>query len=282
MIDHRLPAAVTSIDAHGIAIDNGIALARRLRALRPDLPALIVTGDVAVQWDVTRHGMRVLHKPLTGSVLTAAIVDEAAAARRWESRIDTFCNDSTEPPMNIIDAMHGRRSVRSFKPAPLPRPMVEDLLWHAAQIPLPPISNDSSWVFVLVEGQARLEAFGARAKDFAAAHQPPGQSWSWPARGDFDVFWGAPLLVLICARHGHPEAPFDACRAGQNLALVAHARGLGSCWVGSPMPWLHSDEGQQATSVPDGFDAAVALVLGWPALTSPGQSRPKPPLVWAT
>jgi signal transduction histidine kinase/nitroreductase/ActR/RegA family two-component response regulator len=271
LVDQRLPQG------------DGIELVGRLRALRPDLPALIVTGDVAVQWLVLRRGLRVLHKPLAGATLTAAIVEEVAAARRFAQRLAVFSSPGPtglEPPMNIIDAIHGRRSVRSFAPQPVPREVVEDLLWHAVQVPLPPVSDEHSWAVLVVEGAQRLAEYGERAKRYAAEHQPSGEPWTWPGRADFEVFWGAPMLVLFCARLGHPEAPFDCCRAGQNLALAAHARGLGSCWVGSPMPWLRSDEGRAALALPQGFDAAAALVLGTPAEVGPGRSRPQLALLW--
>jgi signal transduction histidine kinase/nitroreductase/CheY-like chemotaxis protein len=271
VVDQRLPQG------------EGVELVSRLRTLRPDLPALIVTGDVAVQWAVMRHGLRVLHKPLAGDTLVAAIGEEVAAARRFAQRLDVFAPSSPsgpEPPMNLIDAIHGRRSIRSFKPQPVPRGVVEDLLWHAVQVPMPPVSDDNSWAIVVIEGHERLAEYGDQAKRYAADHQPSGEPWSWPARADFEVFWGAPLLVVFCARQGHPEAPFDCCRAGQNLALAALARGLGSCWVGSPMPWLRSDEGRAAIGLPPGFDAAAALVLGTPAETVPGRSKPRPALLW--
>jgi signal transduction histidine kinase/nitroreductase/CheY-like chemotaxis protein len=268
LVDHRLPQG------------DGIELVDRLRALRPGLPAIIVTGDLAVRWQVLARGLRVLHKPLDGATLTGAIGDEVAAARLWSERLRTFATPGSETPMNLIDAIHGRRSVRSFAPDAPPREVIEDLLWHAVQVPLPPVSDEGSWALVVVEGRERLAALGERAKRYAAEHQPAGEPWTWPERADFEVFWGAPVLVLFCARRGHQEAPFDCCRAGQNLALAAHARGLGSCWVGAPMPWLASDEGRSACGLPPGFDAAAALVLGTPSHTQPGRSRPRPVVLW--
>ena len=57
------------------------------------------------------------------------------------------------------------------------------------------------------------------------------------------MFWNAPALILICAAKDQPETDWDAVRAAQNLMISAHARGLGACWVGSPMAWLRSPEG---------------------------------------
>ena len=272
VVDQRLPQG------------EGIELVSRLRARRPGLPALIVTGDVAVQWQVRRHGLRVLHKPLDGATLAAAIQAEVAAAARWRQRLDNFQTPNRAPPMTLIDALHGRRSIRHYLPTALPRAQVEDLLWHAVQVPRPPASGDDAWAFVVVDGAQRLAGLGARAKAYAAQHQArlqaPQHPWAWPSRDDFEVFWGAPVLVLMCARQRHPEAPFDCCRAGQNLALAAHAAGLGSCWVGSPLPWLASDEGRQAVGLPAGHDVAVAMVLGHPAEPVPGQSAPRPVIRW--
>ncbi len=268
VIDHRLPGS------------SGVELALRLRERRPDLPALIVTGDVTVQWQVQRHGLRVLHKPLGGAALTEAIAAEVAAASRWATRFEHFETPDGGPIMNIIDAVHGRRSVRRFLDKPVPRDVVEDLIWHAAQVPRPPISDASSWAFHVIEGRERLADFGVRAKRHAVDQPPSGTPQAWSLRGDFDVFWDAPLAVLMCARRGHPEAPFDCCRAGQNLALLAHARGLGSCWIGAAQAWLDSPEGREATALPAGFDAAAVLALGYAASTPPGQSAPRPVISW--
>lgn len=268
VIDHRLPGM------------TGVELALQVRARLPGLPILVLTGDVSVQWAVRRHGLPVLHKPLDGAALTQAIAAQVQAAARWARRLDVFCPPDGGLPMNLVDALHGRRSVRAYRPEPVRRDVIADLIWHAVQVPRPPVSHEASWAFHVIEGRDRLADFGERAKAWAAGHPPPGAPWSWPAQGDFEVFWGAPAAVLICARQGHPEAPFDACRAGQNLALAAHARGLGSCWIGAALPWLNGPEGREAAQVPEGFDVAVVLAVGHPAAMQPGRSAAAPAISW--
>jgi nitroreductase len=94
------------------------------------------------------------------------------------------------------------------------------------------------------------------------------------------VFWDAPTLVLF-ARRGNPETPFDCCRAAQNLLLAAHARDLGSCWVGAPLPWLASPGVAAEHSLPADFDAVVAIVLGYADEAPLGSPRPKPAIHWS-
>ena len=69
--------------------ETGIEVIARLRALRPGLAAIIVTGDTAPdrlgEFDGT--GISVLHKPVDGVLLARALVE--AVHRRSESRVAT-------------------------------------------------------------------------------------------------------------------------------------------------------------------------------------------------
>jgi nitroreductase len=182
--------------------------------------------------------------------------------------------------MNTIEAIHGRRSIRNYLPDPVDRAVIEDILWDAAQAPSPPVSGATPWIFCVIEGVERLAGYGRRARRHAQQHPPAGEPWTWPDRPEFEVFWNAPVLVLICASAHHVETSFDCCRAGQNLMLSAHARGLGTCWIGAPIPWLTSPGVADALRVPAGFTPLVAMLLGHPAEVPRGSPRPRPVVHW--
>ena len=158
--------------------------------------------------------------------------------------------------MDAIVCMHSRRSIRAYLQDPVPRDLIQELAWAAIQAPTPPVSGNESWALCVIEGQDRLESYGQRARQYAVEHQPADHPWTWTTRPGFKVFWGAPALMLLCARQGNPEARFDCCRAGQNLLLAAHARGMGACWVGAPMPWLADPGTQQELQLPMGPGSA--------------------------
>jgi nitroreductase len=183
--------------------------------------------------------------------------------------------------VDTIEAMHGRRSIRAYESRQIPRQLLDDLLWAAVQAPIPPASGNEPWAIVIVQGRERLEEYGARAKQYAFEHRPDDRPLEWTTRPGFKVFWGAPSLVLFCARTSNPEAPFDCARAGQNLVLAAHACGLGSCWVGAPMPWLSEPVIQRELGVPSGFMPAVAITLGYAAEQPSGNPKPRPNVYWA-
>jgi nitroreductase len=182
--------------------------------------------------------------------------------------------------MNVIEAIHGRRSIRRYRPEPVARDVIKELAWAAVQAPTPPPSGDAPWRVCVIEGRERLAGYGARAKAYARAQQPTPHAWPWCERPEFEVFWGAPAAMLLCARQGNPETPYDCCRAGQNLMLAAHARGLGSCWVGAPLPWLGSPGVAQELGLPEGYAPAVVIVIGHPDERPTGRPRRRPAIVW--
>ena len=182
--------------------------------------------------------------------------------------------------MDVFEAIHSRRSIRKYRPDMVDRALMEELLYAAVQAPTPPISGSTPWALCVIEGVERIASYGARAKRYAHDHQPEGRPWTWTERPDFKVFWDAPALVLFCAQTDNPETPYDCCRAAQNFMLAAHARSLGTCWVGAPLPWLHSPRVAEELGLPEGFEPVVAMVVGHPAEQPLGSPRPKPTAIW--
>jgi len=182
--------------------------------------------------------------------------------------------------MDVFEAIHARRSIRKYRPDEVERALIEELLFAAVQAPTPPVSGALPWALCVIEGVRRLAAYGLRASQYVREHQSEDRPQTWTERPDFKVFWDAPVLVLFCAREGNPRTPFDCCRAAQNLMLAAHARSLGTCWVGAPLPWLHSPGVAQELGLPEGFEPVVAIVLGYPDEQPLGSPRARPQLNW--
>jgi nitroreductase len=178
--------------------------------------------------------------------------------------------------VDAIEAIHGRRSIRDYQDRPLERALIEALIWDAAHAPPPAVRFTQRCAFVVIEDAARLAELGERAKGFARGTS----AGAWADNPDFRVFWNAPALILICAARDQVEAEWDAVRAGQTLMISAHARGLGACWVGAPMPWLRTPEGAAALGVPEGFAPVAPMLVGYPATVPPPRQIAPPLTVW--
>jgi nitroreductase len=69
---------------------------------------------------------------------------------------------AVEEAMDVIEAIHGRRSVRSYDLKPAPRERIESVILDAAQAP-PPFRDLVPWAFNVIEGVERIAAYGERA-----------------------------------------------------------------------------------------------------------------------
>ena len=184
--------------------------------------------------------------------------------------------------MDPVEAIHARRSIREYQARNVDRRLVEDILWDAAQAPTA-LNVDEPFVFVVIEGLDRIAEYGALALRYARAHRGSGSADDWVDRPGFSVFFNAPVVVVICGPDdGHGQAIQDCNRAGQNLMLAAHARGLGTCWVGSPMRWLRDPATRASLGVPERYAPFAAITLGYPSGVPAGTSRARPKIVWTS
>jgi nitroreductase len=183
-----------------------------------------------------------------------------------------------EGSMDTVTAMHTRRSIRDYEKRAVERRIIADILWDAAQAPTTPVSGP--FLFLVIEGLERIAGFGERAKQYAREHRADGVD-SWADRSDFKVFLDAPVVIVISGHADNSESIQDCNRAGQNLVLSAHARGLGCCWVGAPMPWLRSLQTRKELGIAEAFAPFAAFTLGYAALVPPSRSRERPEIVWA-
>jgi nitroreductase len=181
---------------------------------------------------------------------------------------------AAEKEMDVIEAIHGRRSVRSYDPKPVGRDLIESVILDAAAAP-PPFRGQNPWAFNVVQGVQRIAAYGARAMDYARDHHADEPGWDWLERPGFKIFWDAPALIIISGPVG------DCCRAGQNMMLSAHARGLGTCWVGSPMLWLGTSEVRAELGIPSALTPVAVLCLGYPAAVPEAVIHERPRIIWA-
>ena len=175
--------------------------------------------------------------------------------------------------MNVTEAIHTRRSIRSYSPRLVSRELIEDIIWDAAQAP-PPHRGQVPWTFNVILGMERISAYGNEALHYARDNHPDEPGWEWTERPEFEVFWGASALIIISGRVE------DCCRAGQNLMLSAHARGLGTCWVGSPMLWLRTAPAKEKLKISPELVPVPALCLGYPAAIPEAPPRKQPPIIW--
>ncbi|GBF34933.1 nitroreductase [Desulfocucumis palustris] len=168
--------------------------------------------------------------------------------------------------MKLEEAIRKRRSVRKYKAARLTVQTVRELLELAACAPS--ASNGQPWVFVVVEDRDYLQSLSDRAKTFwleymqdAPAMKRYRKVLSSP---EFNVFYNAPVLVLIYGDSNVRTFICDCSLAAQNLMLAAWDRGIGSCWIGFADHIANTPEVKAELKVPEKYELVAPIILGYP------------------
>lgn len=182
--------------------------------------------------------------------------------------------------MDAVEAIRGRRSIRRYHSTPVPRPLIVEILLDAAHAPWTPLSLPEPWVFNVIEGRDRIARYGVEALAFARRHRPQARGYEWTEQPGFSVFHDAPVVVLISGRSDYPPALEECTRAGQILALSAHARGLATCWVGAPNLWLADAATRSELRIAAGLMPYAAFTLGYAAEEPPAPRRIQPKVIW--
>jgi nitroreductase len=153
--------------------------------------------------------------------------------------------------MDVLEAIVSRRSIRAFKPDPVPEQLL-DQIWEAARW-APSAGNQQAREFVLVT-DIRVK----RQLCEAALNQR--------------FIEEAPVDIVVCAheersaqRYGERGRELyclqDATAAVQNILLAAHALGLGACWVGA----FNEQLVIYALTLPRNIRPIALIPIGYPA-----------------
>ncbi len=164
--------------------------------------------------------------------------------------------------MDVLQAVTTRRSIRRFKPEPVPEKLIREILDAARWSPS--WGNTQPWEIVVVTGET-LERFKNSNRkqllDGAASAPDTPMPSVWPdllkrrytdvgkkvlasleiARGDqearlryagdMSALFDAPCLLLFCVEGSLPRAyaMLDIGAVLQTVCLLTHDRGLGTC-----------------------------------------------------
>jgi nitroreductase len=185
-----------------------------------------------------------------------------------------------ETPVTLVDAIYGRRSVRAYTPQRLDQATIRTLL--AAAVRAPTAIHEEPWAFVILQDTDALKRLSDRAKRFFVeeAHRAHldrgGHTLDMFEHPDFNIFYNAGTLIIICARPMGPFVVADCWLAAENLMLAAFSMGLGTCVIGSAVSGLNTPEIKDELGIPVEVSAIAPIIVGVPSDESPVTSRKEP------
>ena len=198
--------------------------------------------------------------------------------------------------MDFDDVILGRRSIRGYKPDPVPRELIEEILRLAMRAPSS--MNTQPWNFYVLTGEPldrirkgnternlagvphsrefrtgeafagvhRERQIGVAKQLFAAmgiARDDADRRQDWVLRGfrQFD----APVCVILTydrVLDGSDDTPFDCGAVANALVNAAWSRGLGA--VINSQGIMQSPVVRACAGIPDDQVIMKSIALGWP------------------
>jgi nitroreductase len=167
--------------------------------------------------------------------------------------------------MDVREAIYGRRAVREFTTERIEEEVLRRLVDAAIQAPS--AVNQQPWLFTIIRDKELM----ARVSNEAKAHMLRTSPAALASHHfldilndpKFDIFYGAPVLVVISAAAG-PWAVEAGSLAAENLMLAAHAVGLGACWIGFAQGWLRTPDGKSTLKLPETDIPVAPIIVGHP------------------
>jgi len=183
--------------------------------------------------------------------------------------------------VELIDAIYKRRAVRSYTDRAVERETILRMLQAAVQAPS--AINVQPWTFGVIQDRGLLQQYSDRARAYflqTLGSSIPAELHDMVTKPDFNLFYNASALILICATSGESSAAEDCCLAAQNLMLAACDQGLGTCPIGFARPWLQLPEVKAELGIPADYTPITPFVLGYPTAMPPPVVRREPQILF--
>jgi nitroreductase len=214
--------------------------------------------------------------------------------------------------MDIIEAIRTRRSIRVFKPDPIPKKVLHELLDVSRWAPSG--GNVQPWYFYVLAGKslARLTArlaekaktwdgnnytntnpdlprTGPYSKFLTTRQQalkvltdgiryPPGtknlDAKQLEHREHTLCFFDAPCAIIVCTDDRGPTSVVSIGAVTQTICLAALPYGLGTCIMGVPVLW--PEVFREVLDIPRDRAIATSIAIGYPDLGAPINAFPRP------
>jgi len=185
--------------------------------------------------------------------------------------------------MDVMEAIHNRRSVRAYTEQPVDKATVEALIKAATHAPSS--MNEQPWAFVVIQNPRQLASWSERIKAYVLRRLKPDSPLAkyrdMISSSDYHVFHRAGTLIVICARLDAHNGKEDCSLAAQNLMLAACSMGLGTCPIGFARHWLNQARIKRGLGIPDAYVPVFPVVVGHSrGETPPVQRRAPEILLW--
>ena len=160
--------------------------------------------------------------------------------------------------MEVMEALKGRQSVKSYLPTPVEKEKLEK---------------------VLEAGRLAPSSYHSQCRRFIVLTDPAVKKAIHDEAGTQPMIEQAPVVIVVCATpdHEHEDAmpcgevkhPIDMALSGAYMMLEAYDQGLGTCWLGA----FDAEAVKKVLGIPADVKVVTMIPLGYHDGTQPRRDR---------
>jgi nitroreductase len=183
-------------------------------------------------------------------------------------------------PKQVMNLIKSRRSVRNYKPDPVPQKIIDKIL--EAGTWAPSAMNRQPWKFVVITDKKIIKELSDGVKKVLLKNEAIMKIARFAERFTSQkdlVFYGAPLLIFVVGKKEYEWMPLDTGLAAQNMFLYAYSEGLGCCWIGFAHQLNKDPEALGKLKIPNDHQIYGVFIFGYPAEKAHKKDRNKPTVI---
>jgi nitroreductase len=184
----------------------------------------------------------------------------------------------------VIVNIKTRRCIREYLDTPLSEETIKKIIDAGRYAPTG--LNLQPWRFVVLQNKEIMKKLSGYAQPILAK--------SLEGRNDagavnflkrlqdknFDLFYNAPVLIVVIGNKNNALTDYDCSMCAENMMLVAHSMGIGSCWIGGAAVIQQSEDLMAELKISQNYKIIAPLIFGYPKIMPPTPEKREPVIFW--
>jgi nitroreductase len=192
----------------------------------------------------------------------------------------------TKTSNDVIEMIKARRCVREYLDKEISDDDIRFLIDCAGYAPSG--LNMQPWAFLVIQNKDRILWLSELCKksmiplleNMKDTSKTAAEFLIFLRQKGSNIFYEAPVLVIILGNRNAPTAVYDCAMAAQTMMLAAQSIGIGSCWIGAAQHSLMDEKLLTELGAPEGYIHVAPLIFGYPKGKTEMPGRREPKVVW--
>lgn len=175
----------------------------------------------------------------------------------------------------VLKNIYARRSIRAYSEESVKDDLILEIIKAGNHAPTG--MNAQPLRFVVITNKPKMKELSDIAKRMFVENLKGGMKEASPEQKakldgyistlqnpNYNIFYDAPVLILIFSDFIAVTPNEDATLAAENMMLAARSMDIGSCWIGFASPLGHNKEVMAELGVPTDHKLIAQLIFGYP------------------